>query len=151
MVGTEFESHRWHAWRRAVALGLPTRWLAWWGRWDSAEVALAYATPDASDEPDTAVVWLVPSPPQGEGGGVRVHGRKLEVCFPGRVTSLFSWVATTLRRGARKHLPKGCGGSIEGGRLNGPLIPVEVRVSPLNLIRHVMLCSGSACHTIQYM
>ena len=39
----------------------------------------------------------------------------------------------------------------EPGGLNGPLIPVEVRVSPLNFIRHVMLCSGSACHTIQYM
>ena len=56
LVGSEWEDHRWHAWRRAGAwqlhmLGLPIRWLHWWGRWKSEQIARSYAAPGEDIEP----------------------------------------------------------------------------------------------------
>ena len=48
--GTTRPEVRWHAWRRAGAcylrtMGLPWRFLCWWGRWESLKTAHYYATP----------------------------------------------------------------------------------------------------------
>ena len=47
LSGCESAHARWHAWRRGGSaalrwLGLPVRWLAWWGRWMSESVAAHY-------------------------------------------------------------------------------------------------------------
>ena len=52
LSGCESAHARWHAWRRGGSaalrwLGLPVRWLAWWGRWMSDSVAAHYG--DATD------------------------------------------------------------------------------------------------------
>ena len=56
LSGCESVHARWHAWRQGGLaalrwLGLPVRWLAWWGRWMSESVAAHYG-----DAPDTFVV-----------------------------------------------------------------------------------------------
>ena len=47
LSGCESAQARWHAWRRGGSaalrwLGLPVRWLAWWGHWMSESVAAHY-------------------------------------------------------------------------------------------------------------
>ena len=47
LSGSASAHARWHAWRRGGSaalrwLGLPIRWLAWWGRWMSESVAAHY-------------------------------------------------------------------------------------------------------------
>ena len=54
--GSDNPHARWHAWRRGGSaalrwIGLPIKWLAWWGRWLSETVAVHYA-----DAPDDFVV-----------------------------------------------------------------------------------------------
>ena len=54
--GSDNPHARWHAWRRGGSaalrwLGLPIKWLVWWGRWLSETVAVHYA-----DAPDDFVV-----------------------------------------------------------------------------------------------
>ena len=56
----------------------------------------------------------------------------------------------TQSRGGGVALAHWVRGLVCRGGLNGPPIPIEVRVSPLNFIQHVMLCSGSACHSTGY-
>ena len=78
--GSDNPHARWHAWRRGGSaalrwLGLPIKWLAWWGRWLSEMVAVHYAdAPDdfvvtseavlpwPSDDPTGEFVWRAVSP-----------------------------------------------------------------------------------------
>ena len=67
--GSDNPHARWHAWRRGGSaalrwMGLPIKWLAWWGRWLSETVAVHYA--DAPDDfvvtPEAFLPWPTDNP-----------------------------------------------------------------------------------------
>ena len=82
---------RWHAWRRGGSaalqlLGLPVRWLAWWGRWMCVLVAAHYA-----DAPDAFVMAdNVELPWPSAQGGMEWEWRvvSLKDIFPGELLAL---------------------------------------------------------------
>ena len=91
IVGSEREDHRWHAWRRTGAwqphmLGLPIRWLQWWGRRKSEQIARSYASPDKDIEP--AVAWKLPAPPEDGRQEGRLKWQKLRGVFPSYLVAL---------------------------------------------------------------
>ena len=82
---------RWHAWRRGGSaalrwMGLPIKWLAWWGRWLSETVAVHYA-----DAPDDFVVTseaVLPWPADNPTGEFVWHTVSLRDVFPRELLEL---------------------------------------------------------------
>ena len=91
LSGCESAHLRWHAWRRGRSaalrwLGLPVRWLAWWGRWMSESAAAHY-----DDAPDDFIVAdSVELPWPSAQGGMEWEWRvvSLQDIFPGELLAL---------------------------------------------------------------
>ena len=89
LSGCESAHTRWHAWRRGGSaalrwLGLPVRWLAWWGRWMS-ELVAAHC-----DAPNDFIVADVELPWPSARGDVEFEWRvvSLKDMFPGELLAL---------------------------------------------------------------
>ena len=82
---------RWHAWKRGGSaalrwVGLPIKWLAWWGRWLSDTVAVHYA-----DAPDDFVVTseaILPWPTDSPTGEFEWRTVSLRDVFPRELLEL---------------------------------------------------------------
>ena len=90
--GCESAHARWHAWRRGGSaalrwLGLPVRWLAWWGRWMSESVVAHYG--DTTD--DFIVADNVELPWPNARGDMEWECRvvSLKDMFPGELVALY--------------------------------------------------------------
>ena len=89
--GSDNPHARWHAWRRGGSaalrwMGLPIKWLAWWGRWWSETVAVHYA-----DAPDDFVVTseaVLPWPTDNPTGEFEWRTISLRDVFPRELPEL---------------------------------------------------------------
>ena len=89
--GSDNPHARWHAWRRGGSaalrwLGLPIKWLAWWGRWLSETVAVHYA--DAPDDFVVTTEAVLPWPPDNHAGEFVWRAVSLRDVFPKELLEL---------------------------------------------------------------
>ena len=89
--GSDNPHARWHAWRRGGSaalrwLGLPIKWLAWWGRWLSETVAVHYA--DAPDDFVVTTEAVLPWPPDNHAGEFAWRAVSLRDVFPKELLEL---------------------------------------------------------------
>ena len=92
LSGSDTAHARWHAWTRGGSaalrwLGLPVRWLAWWGRWLCESVVAHYG-----EAPDDFVVdnnVVLPWP--GRAGGMEWEWRVVTLMdiFPAELLALY--------------------------------------------------------------